>query len=42
MGPAVWFIIGFVAGIVLAGCVLAVAVWRSSVSDGEISWEDGQ
>ena len=42
MGPAVWFIVGFLAGIILAGCVLAVAVWRSSVSDGEIPWEDGQ
>jgi len=42
MGASGWFIVGFLAGIILAGCVLAVAVWRSSVSDGEISWEDGQ
>ena len=42
MGSGLAFILGFIAGVILAGSALAYAVYRSAVNDGSQSWEDGQ
>lgn len=42
MFAPVWFALGCLTGMLIAGIGLAVAVWRDGVDDFGQGWEDGQ
>lgn len=42
MFSPVWFALGCLCGMIVAGIGLAIAVWRDSVEDFAQGWEDHQ